>query len=369
MSHQVFSQSENIFGYKDLKVKLYYTAAWLTTYVGIEYSEQIDPEDFDGVEADNIMEKLSKILQPGFLTNIDTFVASLDKEPSFEPYGELKHSFKVTNRETNKERTYEIYYCSTLMTKFINYHERLQTFLLWYIDGASFIDVDDSKWQFFVVYEKYMNSGQPMYSVAGYTTVYEYYAYPTHVRPRISQVLVLPPHQKQGICTHLINTIYDHYKGDATVLDITVEDPTEEFQTVRDFVDACRCAALPAFRPDCLQQGFSELMAQQARESSRINKKQARRVYEILRLKETNMNDKMDYQNYRINVKRRLNIPFQKEQAYFNKMSKALKPEELQSAVSLNSIGQRTEKLEKLYKELEEQYLLVLKRIKREAVL
>ncbi|RZF43934.1 hypothetical protein LSTR_LSTR006742 [Laodelphax striatellus] len=219
-------------------------------------------------------------------------------------------------------------------------------------------------------YEKYSSDGAVMYSVAGYTTVYEYYAYPNHVRPRISQVLVLPPHQKQGICTRLLNAIYDHYKADDGVLDITVEDPTEEFQGGGGTLwTRVGCAALPAFRPDFPAGLHRTKWLARRKPRPGINKKQARRVYEILRLKETNMNDKLDYQNYRINVKRRLNIPFQKEQAYFKKMSKALKPEELQSAVSLNSIGQRTEKLEKLYKELEEQYLIVLKRIKREAVL
>lgn len=31
------------------------------------------------------------------------------------------------------------------------YHARLQTFLLWFVDAASFIDVDDDKWTFYMV--------------------------------------------------------------------------------------------------------------------------------------------------------------------------------------------------------------------------
>lgn len=48
-------------------------------------------------------------------------------------------------------KQYEVYYCDTTNQKFLNFHERLQTFILFYIDAASFIDVDDPKWQFFVV--------------------------------------------------------------------------------------------------------------------------------------------------------------------------------------------------------------------------
>lgn len=60
-----------------------------------------------------------------------------------------------------------------------------------------------------------------MYAIAGYATVYQYYAYPKNIRPRISQFLVLPPFQRQGIGANLLRTIYDHYKIMDEVLDIT----------------------------------------------------------------------------------------------------------------------------------------------------
>ena len=40
--------SESIFGYKDLQIKLYYTAGRLNTYLGMEYKSQVDPKKFDG---------------------------------------------------------------------------------------------------------------------------------------------------------------------------------------------------------------------------------------------------------------------------------------------------------------------------------
>lgn len=54
-------------------------------------------------------------------------------------------------------------------------------------------------------FEKYTNSeGKTMYATVGYTTIYLYYAYPANIRPRISQMLVLPPYQKLGIGTKFI---------------------------------------------------------------------------------------------------------------------------------------------------------------------
>lgn len=60
-----------------------------------------------------------------------------------------------------------------------------------------------------------------MYAIAGYATVYQYYAYPKNIRPRISQMLVLPPFQRQGIGANLLRTIYNQYLGMDEVLDIT----------------------------------------------------------------------------------------------------------------------------------------------------
>jgi len=39
--------------------------------------------------------------------------------------------------------------------------------------------------------------------------------------------------------------------------------------------------------------------------------RQVRRVYEVLRLKATDVSNKEEYTQYRLDVKRRLNIPFQ----------------------------------------------------------
>lgn len=35
---------------------------------------------------------------------------------------------------------------------FKEYHQRLQTFVLWYIDAANFIDIDDDRWHYFNMY-------------------------------------------------------------------------------------------------------------------------------------------------------------------------------------------------------------------------
>jgi hypothetical protein len=41
---------ESIFGYHELRIQLYYTAARLTTYFGITYSDRVTPDKFEGIQ-------------------------------------------------------------------------------------------------------------------------------------------------------------------------------------------------------------------------------------------------------------------------------------------------------------------------------
>merc|ERR1712192_14957 len=104
-----------------------------------------------------------------------------------------------------------------------------------------------------------------------------------------------------------------------------------------DFVDAKNCLKLAAFSKDQVVQGFTEKMAESAAKELKICKKQARRVYEIVRLHYTSLKDTKQYKEYRVDVKRRLNAPFQKEQSQ--------------------------ETLDRQFQELEEHYKSVLEKV------
>ena len=82
-----------------------------------------------------------------------------------------------------------------------------------------------------------------------------------------------------------------------------------------------------------------------------------RRVYEIIRLHFTSLSDPQEYKSFKLDVKKRLNIPYQKEQSQLNKLQKALKPEEFAAAmVNITNKEQRLETLEKQFQELEKHY-------------
>ncbi|KAK4323856.1 hypothetical protein Pmani_005495 [Petrolisthes manimaculis] len=362
MSHQVYGDSEQIFGYSGLRIKVYYSACRLTTYLSYTYGERVNPEKFEGVKPDEVIKPIAERIPPGYLTNLEDFVASLEKDASFRPYGEMTHRFTAAT-ESGEQKTLEVYFCDGTTPNFLDYHQRFQTFILWYIDAASYIDTDDDKWRFFVTYEKFQADGQTRYAFVGFASVYQYYAYPDNIRPRISQMLVLPPFQRLGVGTEMLKTIYMRYQDDPKVLDITVEDPSDNFARLRDYVDSKNCMKLDSFHSEKLNQGYSEAMVDEAKTKLKLNKRQIRRVYEILRLRATNLSDNEAYRKYRLDVKSRLNIQYKKEDRYMEKLKKMLRPEEYAATVSTTSQDQRVESLDRQYSQLEDHYLHILDRI------
>lgn len=361
-THQLFGQNENIFGYKGLKIQLYFSAGHLNSYLAKSCSAEVDGKKYDGVKPDDVLKTIVDQLEIQPMSSLDHFIAKLPEESSFKPSGELLHSYSIDLEEGSK-RHFEIYKCDIREQEFRDYHTKMQTFLWWYIDAASYIDVDDDRWMYYTIMEKYTVNGGKQYAFIGYATLYKYYAYPDKIRPRISQVIILPPFQRQGHGRHFLRSIYSDLQKDSQVLDITVEDPSEHFVRLRDFVDCEDCARLDAFAKDKLKGSYTTDMEREAQTKYKINKKQARRVYEILKWMTINQGDEEEVRSYRLEVKQRLNIPFQKQKSDYEKLKKVLKPEELSATMQGTSLEERQKTLETWYQELISEYNKVVEKL------
>lgn len=361
-SHQLYGDDEVAFGYKGLQIQLYYSAGNLSTLFKVKYDSKVT-EKFDCVQPDDVEGKIREIIPAGFSCNTDDFITLLEKEANFKPFGTLLHTYKVHDDEAGEDLAYQIHKVDVSCPGFREYHKRLQTFLMWFIETASFIDVDDDRWDFFLVFEKYYKDGETLFATVGYMTVYNYYVYPDKTRPRVSQMLILPPFQGEGHGAQLLEAVHRFYCTLPKVQDITAEDPSENYVKLRDFVLVKFCQALPSFSPDKLLLGFSEDMAKEAQESLKINKKHARRVYEVLRLRATDMSDVTKARQYRLEVKRRLFGPYKKNQRDLTKMKKCLRPEELASHISQMDTSLQHEELEKSYQDVLAEYQRVIERL------
>jgi len=365
MTHQVYGDTENIFGYRDLSITVEMTAATLKTKLSFDCAETM-PEK-DGVKADPVLDPLIKILGENQVAkNDDEFKSEFEKDKAFKPFGKKLSEYATKSAETGEDEVYEIYACEASEAGFKEYHERMQPWILFYIDAASYIDFDDSNWRFFVVYERFKSpdDGAARYAFAGYTTVYQYYAYPANIRPRVSQMLVLPPFQRRGLGARMLEVVQQFYWGNEKVVDITVEDPSDDFVRIRDFVDCSNCAALDAFAPQELHKGYSAAMVTECNKKFKICRRQSRRVYEILRMRAVEKGNKQQLHAFKEDVKSRLSRPFLKEDRQLEKLKKALKPEEYTAAtVSLTNKEQREEQIKTQFEALESHFVRVLDRL------
>ncbi|CAH2305754.1 histone acetyltransferase type B catalytic subunit [Pelobates cultripes] len=361
-SHQLFGDDEVAFGYKGLQIQLYYSAGSLSTMFRVLYKSKVN-DKFDSVQADDVESKIREIIPAGFCTGTDDFVSFLEKEVNFKPFGTILHTYTVHNEEAGEEFTYQITKADITCPGFKEYHERLQTFLMWFIETASYIDVDDDRWDYFLVFEKYNKDGATLFATVGYMTVYNYYVYPDKTRPRVSQMLILPPFQGEGHGAQLLETVHRYYISSPNILDMTAEDPSENFVRLRDYVLVKLCQDLQCFSAEKLHLGFSKEMVTETQQKLKINKQHARRVYEILRLRATDLSDPEKAKAYRLDIKKRLVGPYKKNQRELAKMRRCLQPEELTNQMNQIDLNTQHEQLEESYQQLIAEYRRTVERI------
>uniref|UniRef100_A0A0K0DF12 Histone acetyltransferase type B catalytic subunit n=1 Tax=Angiostrongylus cantonensis TaxID=6313 RepID=A0A0K0DF12_ANGCA len=299
-AHQYFGDKEIIYGYENLRLILHYTDASMFLY----------PEFSFSTAEDDIMGKLKSQLPCDQMNMMvesrEEFKILLLKQKKFKPFGELIIKF---TKKLFKE---------TIITFESRGHEA--------------------------------GDGSRAYSFAGYASLYRFYAYPDRIRPRFAQIMLLPQYRKNGIGAKLLNAICKDLCSLTEVLDITVEDPADNFIYLRDYVDCLNCSKLPEFSPEKLKGGFSMEMKKIALEKLKITKRQSRRVYEILRLKSTNMKDADEAKAYRLDVKRRLEVPMKRNERDWKKIQRALNDSEYA-------------KLQQLYEAEVESYKLTIERM------
>ena len=124
------------------------------------------------------------------------------------------------------------------------WHDNVEPFVAFYIDAASKIDKSDGRWLWFVLIAQ-KKDNLKRWATCGFSTVYQFYAHPFQRRLRISQVLVLPPYQRKGFGAKLLDAVrvyaqmQDKEEG-KEIADITVEDPTDQLQRLRDVRDCVK---------------------------------------------------------------------------------------------------------------------------------
>ncbi len=150
-TYEFFGEDEEIEGFKDLSIDIYFTACSLLPYIHISYSDKKQSVSVASV-LDPILEKL---FPDGDWSDKEDIEWTL-KKPIFEDWLKKNQNAKPIGEKVNEYSgkegdTYEVYKCTFETPHFANFHRRLQIFLLWFIEGASYIEEDD-RWIIYLLY-------------------------------------------------------------------------------------------------------------------------------------------------------------------------------------------------------------------------
>lgn len=110
-------KNEQIFGYSNLKIELFFTASKLNQYYRKTFTEAI-PKTLDGIEPDNIEEALIKseiLQQENGAQSIEHFADLVRQDQKFKPFGRKLHDLSVVYNtlQDSSTRHYEIYFANT----------------------------------------------------------------------------------------------------------------------------------------------------------------------------------------------------------------------------------------------------------------
>lgn len=238
-TYPIYGEDERIYGYQDLVIDLRFASGSLAQYLSVRYAQKLDAS----TTVDNVEGILKEFIPPDYDTDEATFLTRVQEDAvSFKPIGNVVHTYTRSAPSTSGSSSairdvveYEVYHATWNDPGFREYHRRMQIFILLYIEAGSYINEDDDAWQFFVLYERRKRqNGTKTYHFIGYSSVYKFYCFPEKHRLRLSQFIIVPPYQHQGHGSELYKTIYNYALLAPLISELTVEDPAEAFEDLRD---------------------------------------------------------------------------------------------------------------------------------------
>ncbi|KAL3419297.1 histone acetyl transferase HAT1 [Phlyctema vagabunda] len=283
MTYSIFGEEESIFGYQGLKVNLKYNASDMRPSLQVTYNKKF--KTIGETEPTDVKAVLEEYLPKTSFEKSSVFESAVSNTPrDWKPPGELYKTIK------HGEQTFEIWKGSLADLSIQQLVKRIQILIPLFIEGGTLLDLKDpdgslDRWTVFCLYKKTAEAaaeGSP-YVFIGYSTIYRYFYYQSVTPPttppkgakrqrinypatldfklpvkdisfsdvpcrsRISQFFILPPFQGGGNGARFYNAIFDFYLAEPQTIEITVEDPNEAFDDLRDLNDLTRLRGSPEF--------------------------------------------------------------------------------------------------------------------------
>ncbi|QPG75468.1 hypothetical protein FOA43_002823 [Brettanomyces nanus] len=340
-TYPIFGEAEQIFGYKDLRIDLAFDCKSLKPFLNYKFSDKLSSEAKDINK--EILPFLPDKGKDAVLKNELEWLAAIDKE-DFQIPGECVSEYCLPIDTKNVYRIYKFRPFNDINGLWL--HRRMQIFVLLFIEAGSYIDETDPVWEVYCIYKCPKDGSKETF--VGFTTTYGYWKYPGHklydasddkiqrrYRKKISQFIVLPPFQGKHHGQNLYKAVVDEWLRDPSVEEITVEDPSEEFDDLRDRCDMERLLFERSFMKDLKKLPISNEWMGEKRKQEKMVPRQFDRCVEmgLVYLKQQKQ-QKQQIENFsekeiRLFVKKRL---FQKNRDALAELEKADMRDKLQTA-------------------------------------
>ncbi|KAF2026925.1 histone acetyltransferase type B [Setomelanomma holmii] len=311
-TYTVIDENEAITGYKNPQIELDFRANDLKPKLKIQFDEKLELKDIPDITQVDLSPELFRKHLPD-PEDDETDVVSKD----WKPTGERLNSFTVDGKQ------YEIWKSPLEEKAARRIWKNMSILVLLFIEGATTEGLDDEetldRWSLYLLYEvtPLHDASVSPYTLAGFSTSYRSWVFPTldilratkqlpspppeangdavkyspkltqdpetfliqgklnrletSSRERISQFLILPPYQGQTLGAKLYDTIFEDLVKKPFIFEIPVEDPSEAFDAMRDYSDIVYLRTLPAFQSLSLA---SNLPAESLRKDSPIPRNQ-----------------------------------------------------------------------------------------------
>jgi histone acetyltransferase 1 len=289
-TYTVIDEEEKIVGYKNPKIELDFRAHDLRPKLTIQFDEKLELKDVADITQVDLSPELFRAHLPE-PTADDANAASKD----WKPPGQKMSSFAVGGKQ------YEIWKAPLMDDAARRIWKNMSILVLLFIEGATTEGLDDEetldRWTLWLLYDvtPLADTTTTSYTLAGFSTSYRSWVFPTFdimrrtkqlpspppeangealkytpprltqdpttflfnekldrlettSRERISQFLVLPPYQGQSLGSRLYEVIFKDLVEKPFIFEIPVEDPSEAFDAMRDYSDITYLRTLPAFQ-------------------------------------------------------------------------------------------------------------------------
>ncbi|KAN0064866.1 histone acetyltransferase 1 [Thecaphora frezii] len=336
-TYPIFGEAETIYGYQGLAINLHFASGCLRPLLRIDYGAK---NESTTAKIDDVEATLKEFLPDDYLSGDQ--LAAFDEVvkgdvATFRPFGEKVGSYtrrrggdkgkgkarsggggaagdSNLSEDDPNARVFEIYRSTWDTEGFRDYHRRMQIFALFFIEGASYIQEEETNWEFFCLYEK-VRAADPQAALSwhfvGYTSLYRFWCWPDAARVRLSQFVILPPYQKNGHGGALYSAVHGKMLDRDEVSEMTVEDPSEAFDRLRDGSDLRRLLAPGGFVECAKKEGklkapIDRAWSEVQRRQLKIAPRQWSRLVEMIQLLNLDPEDGDQVRAYRLQVKARL---------------------------------------------------------------